>query len=97
VKKEITISTFNTNTEKWEKFGSVILSEDGVVSFEGMNEKAIREYYDHGAVGLAGGGVKFPKDGAAFLNALVLETNRTSFVRAILPDRTGRRTRRRPS
>jgi hypothetical protein len=80
--KKIDIEAIDSNTMEWEKIGSVILSESGVVSFEGLSARAIREYYDCGAVGLGKDGILYPKDGERFLEALRLECNRSSFVRA---------------
>jgi hypothetical protein len=81
--KKVIIEAIDSNTMEWEKIGSVLLSEDGVVSFEGLNERAIREYYDFGVVGRGKDGPLFPKDGAAFMDALYLECNRCSMVRAV--------------
>ena len=84
--KKVIIEAIDSNTMEWEKIGSVLLSEDGVVSFEGMNERSIREYHDFGAVGNGRDGQLFPRDGEKFLDALYLECNRCSMVRAIDAD-----------
>ncbi len=81
MRKIVVIETLDGKTMEFIPSGSAIL-ENGVVTFTGMSTRTIRELERFGAVGLAEGGQLFPKDGAAFMDALVEETNRTSFVRA---------------
>ena len=76
-----TRATSSVSTMEWEKIGSVIL-EGGAIRFEGLPARFVREMNDFGVVGLGKDGQLFPKDGARFLRALYLETNRTTLFSA---------------
>ena len=81
MKREISIETFDGT--KWRKAGSVILSENGIIQFIGMNKRSIREMNTYGCCGNGRDGPRYPRDGEKFLDALVEETGRCSRVRAL--------------
>lgn len=81
-RKAVDIMVLDGNTIAWKTIGSVLLSESGIIQFEGLSEAFIRELRDFGAVANGREGPIFPASGEKFLQALRSDLNRSSFVRA---------------
>ena len=83
MRKVVDFLETNFDTMKQEPSGRVIL-EDGIIRFEDMNERFIRDLYDFGIIGGKPPHPLFPKDGLQFLEGLQREFS-GSAVRATAP------------